>query len=57
MSDVKVVHSSDGGGCLSIVLGVLLLWCFATGRLTSLLDNLIQNTTPPTEQKAEPAKD
>lgn len=57
MSDVKVEHASDGWGCLSIVLGILLLWYFATGRLTTLLDNLISNTTPPTEQQAEPAKD
>lgn len=57
MSDVKVEHASDGWGCLSIVLGVLLLWYFATGRLTTLLDNLIHNTTPPTEQKAETPKD
>jgi hypothetical protein len=57
MSDVKVVHSSDGCSFLSIVLGALLLWYFTTGRLTTLLDNLIYNTTPPTEQKAEPTED
>lgn len=56
MSDVNV-NQSGGWGCLSIVLGVLLLWYFTTGRLTALLDNLIQNTTPPTEQKAEPTED
>lgn len=57
MSDEKVAHVSDGWGCLSCVLSVLLLWYFVTGRLTTLLDNLIYNTTPPTEQKAEPAED
>lgn len=56
MSDVNV-NPSGGWGCLSIVLGVLLFWYFVTGRLTTLLDNLIYNTTPPTEQKAEPTED
>lgn len=51
-NDIKQV-TNGSFGCLSIVLGCLLMYYFSTGHLTSLIENLIHSTEPQQAEKQQ----